>query len=112
MAVTAVAASVGLVPAMTLPSATNRYLGDVAGALALLGALGAWTAYEAVRARPRLRKLVLATAVLLAFPTLIAGFGLGIVGQYGNFESNNYPLYAKLVRNLSVCRGPIPVEPK
>ena len=55
---------------------------------------------------------MLATAVLLAFPTLIAGFGLGIVGQYGNFESNNYPLYAKLVRNLSVCRGPIPVEPK
>lgn len=112
VAVTAVAASIGILPAMMLPSATNRYLGDISGALALLAALGVWTAYEEARARPRLRKLVLAAALALAVPTLIAGFGLGIVGQYGNFEANNFPLYFKLVRDLSVCRGPIPVEPK
>jgi hypothetical protein len=112
VAATAVAATISILPGMTLPSATNRYLGDVAGAIALLSTLGVWTAYQAWQARPALRRLVVAAACLLAIPSVGVGVALGITGQYPHFEPNNPPLYQKLVRRLSVCRGEIPPEPK
>ncbi len=112
VAATAIAASVGIVPGMMLPSATNRYLGDVAGGMALLSALGLFGATQALQARPLRRRLVVAAALLLAVPSVGIGLALGIKGQYAHFEQNNPPLYQKLVRRLSVCRGEIPPEPK
>jgi hypothetical protein len=108
---TGIAATVSIIPGMTLPSATNRYLGDVAGALALLGALGAFSAVAAAR-RPWVRKLVIGLTLLLALPSIGVGLALGIKGQYVHFQANNPPLYDKLVRHLSVCHGEIPPEPK
>jgi hypothetical protein len=110
--VTAVAATAALVPCLVLSTATNRYLGDIGGTVVLLGTLGAGAAHESVRARPVLRKLVVAAALLLAIPSMGIGLALGIKGQYAHFEANNPPLYQKLVRRLSVCRGEIPPEPK
>ncbi|HVV51998.1 MAG TPA: hypothetical protein VHO06_20175 [Polyangia bacterium] len=109
---TAVAAAAGLVPDLVLGTATNRYLGDVVGSVALLGAFGAFTAAGWLRARRRLRRALSAVAVVLAVETAALGFALGIKGQYAHFEADNPPLYQKLVRALSVCRGPIPPEPK
>ena len=109
---TAVAAMAALAPCLVLSSATNRYLGDVVGSVALLGALGAGSAYQALQPRRLLRKLVVATALLLAIPSVGIGLALGVKGQYAHFEANNPPLYQKLVQRLSVCRGNIPAEPK
>jgi hypothetical protein len=111
VAATAIAATIAIWPGLTLPSATNRYLGDVAGAIALLSTLGVWTAYQAVQARPLLRRLVVAAALLLAIHSVGVGVALGIRGQYPHFEVNNPPLYRKLVRRLSVCHGAIPPAP-
>jgi hypothetical protein len=111
VAATSVAATMAILPGLMLPSATNRYLGDVAGAIALLSTLGVWTAHQAVQARPVLRRLVVAAAVLLAIPSIGVGVALGIRGQYPHFAVNNPPLYQKLVRRLSVCRGELPPEP-
>jgi hypothetical protein len=112
LAATALAATAGIVPGMMLPSATNRYLGDVAGGLALLSTLGLLGAAQALQARPLLRRLVAALALLLAVPSVGIGLALGIKGQYAHFEQNNPPLYQKLVRRLSLCHGEIPPEPK
>ena len=101
-----------LAPLLVLSTATNRYLGDVGGLVALLGALGAFAAVEAWRARPLARRLTIAAALLLAAASAGIGFALGIRGQYTNFQSNNPPLYDKLVRHLSLCQGEIPPEPK
>ncbi len=109
---TAVAAAAAFFPCLVLSTATNRYLGDLCGSVVLLGFLGAGAAYDALRERPRLRKLVLAAALLLAIPSIGIGLALGIKGQYAHFESNNPPLYRKLVQRLSVCHGEIPPEPK
>jgi hypothetical protein len=111
VAATAIAATIAIWPGLMLPSATNRYLGDVVGAIALLSTLGVWTAYQAAQARPLLRRLVVAAALLLAIPSVGVGVALGIIGQYPHFSVNNPPLYQKLVRRLSVCQGEIPPEP-
>lgn len=111
VAATAIVATIAILPGLTLPSATNRYLGDVTGAIALLSTLGVWTAHQAVQARPVLRKLVVAAVFLLAIPSVGVGVALGIRGQYPHFEANNPPLYQKLVRRLSVCQGEIPPAP-
>lgn len=109
---TALAATAALAPCLVLSTATNRYLGDIGGTVVLLGALGVGAAYESWRARRVLRKLVLGAALLLAVPSMGIGLALGIKGQYAHFEANNPPLYHKLVRRLSLCRGEIPSEPK
>jgi hypothetical protein len=112
VAATAIAGTIAILPGLMLPSATNRYLGDVAGAIVLLSALGVWTAHQALHARPLLRRLVVTAAFLLAIPSVAVGVALGITGEYPHFEVNNPPLYQKLVRRLSVCQGEIPPEPK
>ena len=109
---TAIAAGAALAPCLVFSTATNRYLGDIVGSVVLLAALGAGAAYDALRARRILRRLVLAAALLLAIPSVGIGFALGIKGQYAHFEANNPVLYGKLVRRLSVCHGEIPPEPK
>jgi small-conductance mechanosensitive channel len=108
---TALAATAALGPCLVLATATNRYLGDAVGSLVLLAALGVGAAHEAVRARPRLRKLILAAAFLLAIPSIGMGLALGVRGPYAHFRANNPPLYQKLVQRLSVCHGQIPPEP-
>jgi hypothetical protein len=112
VAATAIAATVSLLPGMLLASATNRYLGDIAGALALLGALGAFAASDALQGRRLGRGLLVALALMLALATVAMGLALGVKGQYAHFESNNPPLYGKLFQRLSVCHGTIPPEPK
>ena len=112
VAATAIAATTALVADLVLATATNRYLGDVVGAVALLGALGAFTADEWLARRRRLRWVIVAVALLLALATLALGLALGVKGQYAHFEVDNPPLYGKLVRDLSACHGPIPAEPK
>jgi hypothetical protein len=100
-----------LVPDLVLGTATNRYLGDVVGGVVLLGAAGAFFAHEWLR-RWRVRWLVAAVALLLAAATTVEGLGLGMKGQYGYFEYWSPHLYQRLARKLSVCRGPLPPEPK
>jgi hypothetical protein len=100
-----------LAPLLVLSTATNRYLGDVVGLLALLGALGAHGVVEALGARPIARRLALAGVLLLAAATASIGLALGVKGQYANFQTNNPPLHDKLVRHLSLCHGQIPSEP-
>jgi len=112
VAATAIAGTIAILPAMALPSATNRYLGDIAGAIVLLSTLGVWTAHQALQTRPVLRRLLVATALLLGILSVGVGVALGITGEYPHFEVNNPPLYQKLVRRLSVCQGEIPPEPK
>jgi hypothetical protein len=109
---TAAAATAALWPCLMLSTATNRYLGDVVGLVVLLGTLGVFVAYQAVRERRALRALVVAAGLLLALPSVGIGLALGIKGQYAHFEQNNPALYQKLVRRLSVCRGETPPEPK
>jgi hypothetical protein len=108
----ALGATAALAPLLFLSTATNRYLGDVAGLLALLGALGAFALVEALRARPGARRLTVAGALLLAVATAGMGIALGIKGQYAHFETHNPQLYDKLVHRLSLCHGAIPPEPK
>jgi hypothetical protein len=108
----ALAGTTALVPDLALGTATNRYLGDVVGAIALLGTLGAFTSHEWLAPRRRLRWVVLAVALPLALATAALGFALGVKGQYAHFEVDNPPLYGKLVRDLSTCHGPLPAEPK
>jgi hypothetical protein len=108
----AVAAATALVPDLALGTATNRYLGDLVGTVALLGALGAFTAHEWLAARGRWRWVVVTVALSLALATAALGFALGVKGQYAHFEVDNPPLYGKLVRDLSTCHGPLPAEPK
>jgi len=112
VAATAIAATTPLVADLVLASATNRYLGDVVGAVALLGALGAFTAHEWLAPRRRVRWVVVAVAVPLALATAALGLALGVKGQYSHFEVDNPPLYGKLVRDLSACHGPLSPEPK
>ncbi|HLK93300.1 MAG TPA: hypothetical protein VKZ18_25640 [Polyangia bacterium] len=109
---TAIAATTALVVDLVLATATNRYLGDVGGAVAFLGALGAFTAHEWLARRRRIAWVVVAAALALAVATALLGLALGVKGQYAHFEADNPPLYGKLVRDLSVCHGPIPPEPK
>lgn len=109
---TATAAAAALWPCLMLSTATNRYLGDVVGVTVLLGALGVFAAYQAVRERRMFRKLVVATALLLAVPSVGIGLALGVKGQYAHLEQNNPPLYQKLVRRLSICHEEVPPEPK
>jgi hypothetical protein len=97
---------------LVLSSATNRYLGDLSGLVALLGALGAFVVVEALRGRPLARRLTVAAALLLALATAGMGFALGLKGQYAYFETNNRQLYDKLVHRFSLCHGEIPPEPK
>ncbi len=112
VAATTIAATTALVPDLVLATATNRYLGDVVGAVALLGALGAFTAHEWLTPRRRLRWVMVAVALALSLATAALGLALGVKGQYAHFEVDNPPLYGKLVRDLSACHGPIPPEPK
>ncbi len=108
----ALAVVTALVPDLVLGTATNRYLGDVAGGVVLLGALGAFFAYDWLRPT-RLRWLVVAVALLLAAVTTVFGLGLGMKGYYGWFEYWSPHLYQRLTRDLSVCgHGPLPPEPK
>ena len=101
-----------LAPLLVLSTATNRYLGDVVGLVALMGALGAFAMVEAARERRALRRLTIAAVVLLAAVTAGMGFAFGIKGQYTHFQTDNPPLYEKMVRHLSLCHGEIPPEPK
>jgi hypothetical protein len=108
----ALGGTAALAPLLGLSTATNRYLGDVVGLVALLGALGALGAVEALRARPIARRLAIAAMLLLGAATGGIGLALGIKGQYANLQTNNTPLYDKLVRHFSICGGEIPPEPK
>lgn len=112
VAATALGGTAALAPVLVLSSATNRYLGDVVGPAALLGGLGAFAVVEALHSRPLARWLAVTAALLLALATAGMGFALGVKGQYAHFQTDNPPLYDKLVRRLSVCHGEIPPEPK
>jgi hypothetical protein len=101
--VLAIAGSVTLATALTVILATMRYMGDVTGALALLGALGVWSAWVAVRERRALRWTVVGVCWLVAITTMIVGAGLGIEGQYKHFRLHNPALLDRLEQRFSVC---------
>ena len=106
-------ATAALAPLLFLSTATNRYLGDVVGLLALLGALGAFALVEALRERP-------------VGPPTDRRRGARVGGRHGRAwgsrsgSRGNTPtsrpttraLYDKLVHHLSLCHGQIPPEPK
>lgn len=112
IAMATTAGLVGLSVTMLVASATNRYLGDGAGGLALAGTFGVWVAYAACRRMPAARRAVMAAAVALGCLTSAAGLALGFYGQYAHFPAHNPELSDKLIRGLSVCRGPLPPPPK
>ncbi|MFL5304218.1 MAG: hypothetical protein ACJ8F1_03345 [Polyangia bacterium] len=105
------AGAVPLIPALTLASSTNRYLGDVVGGLALAGTFGVWTAHEMVRGVPSRRGPLLAAVAVLGILSMTAGLALGFHGQYNHFPDNNRPLAQRLVRRLSVCGAVVPPPP-
>jgi hypothetical protein len=106
-----VAGIVPLLPALTLASSTNRYLGDVVGGLGLTAAFGVWSAHRAALQRDRAAaRAVTAAAVTLGLMSMATGLLLGFMGQYNHFPSNNPALTEKLVHDLSFC-GPTPPAP-
>jgi hypothetical protein len=103
--VLSVAGSVTLMTALTVVLATMRYLGDIAGAIALLGGLGAWSLHMFVSKRTALRRVAAGLCWLLAGTSIAVGLGFGIEGQYKHFRLNNPALLQKLEQRLSVCDG-------
>jgi hypothetical protein len=99
-----IAGSVTLMTALTVVLATMRYLGDVAGSVALLAALGAWSLRHLVRNRTAaLRWTAGSLCWLLAIASIAVGAAQGIEGQYHQFKLNNPELLGKLEKRLSVC---------
>jgi hypothetical protein len=111
-AVAAIAALVGLLPAMTIASATNRYLGDAVGGIALWGAFGAFRLRERLRAHAAARRAAMAGVLALGILSAWFGLALGFFGQYVHFPANNPALADKLVHALSVCGDKLPPPPK
>ncbi|HVV17127.1 MAG TPA: hypothetical protein VHH90_07970 [Polyangia bacterium] len=111
VAAATIAGFVPLIPALTLASSTNRYLGDVAGGLGLAGTFGVWTAYDLLRGDLAWRRAALAAAGTLGVLSVVAGLALGFYGQYAHFPANNPPLADQLVRRLSVCGSAVPPPP-
>jgi hypothetical protein len=103
--VLSVAGSVTLMTALTVVLATMRYLGDIAGAVALLGGLGAWSLHMVVSKRTALRRVAAGFCWLLAGTSIAVGLGFGIEGQYKHFRLHNPALLQKLEQRLSVCSG-------
>jgi hypothetical protein len=98
-----VAGSVTLMTALIMMAATMRYLGDVAGAVALLGALGAWSLHTIARSRRTLRWTAAVVCWLLAVPTIAVGLAQGFEGQYTHFRKSNPALMQKLEKRFSIC---------
>jgi hypothetical protein len=90
---------------MTVFTATMRYLGDGAGALALLGTMGAWVLYWRFRQSVVIRRGIVFVSCVLVLWTAAAGLALGFEGQYQHFRRNNPALLEKLEARLSFCRG-------
>lgn len=107
-----VAAVVPLLPALTLASSTNRYLGDVVGGLGLAGTFGVWMAHRAARRKRELARVVTAGALALGVLSSGTGLALGFYGQYAHFPNNNPALADKLVHKLSFCGPTVPPPPK
>jgi len=112
VAIATLGATAALFPAMTVASATNRYLGDAVGGLSLLGAFAAFGLYHRLRGRTALRRAALAGTLALGVLTAWSGLALGFLGQYAHFPSNNPALANKLVQKLSLCGGPPAPLPK
>jgi len=112
IAMATTAGLLGLGVTMLVASATNRYLGDGAGGLAVAGTFGVWVAYAACRERLAARRAVMAAAVAMGLLTIGAGLALGFYGQYAHFPAHNPKLSDQLIRGLSVCHGPLPPPPK
>jgi 4-amino-4-deoxy-L-arabinose transferase-like glycosyltransferase len=108
------AAVAGIAPIaapLLIASATNRYLGDTVGGVALSGAFGAWILYARLRGEPSYRRPALAGAGVLAGLSVAVGLLLGFYGQYSHFPANNPPLTEQLVRRLSFCGPVVPPPP-
>ena len=112
VAVSAAGATIALLPAMTVASATNRYLGDAVGGLSLLGAFAAFELDRRLRDRAAVRRAVLAGALALGLLSAWSGLALGFYGQYDHVPSHNPKLAAELVQKLSVCGGAPDPRPK
>jgi hypothetical protein len=89
---------------MGLFMATMRYLADVTYGLVLLGIVGAFLLRATFRA-PITRALVASVFTTLVLGTTAFGLLLGYQGYNGHFKLNNPALDAKLVKQLSTCRG-------
>ncbi|HVY39475.1 MAG TPA: hypothetical protein VHM31_16145 [Polyangia bacterium] len=110
--VAGVGATVALLPAMTVASATNRYLGDAVGGIVLSGVCGAFYLHASTRNRGRWRRRAAMGALgALGAASAFAGLALGFLGQYAHFPNNNPPLGEKLVQKLSVCGAVIAPQP-
>jgi len=88
---------------MFMFTATMRYMGDVTGAVCLLGTLGAWWLYTQCRDRPLVRRIFVAACIPLAVVSIAVGAALGFEGQYKHFRQHNPQMLDKLETKLSVC---------
>ena len=88
---------------MFMFTATMRYMGDVIGAVCLLGTLGAWWLYTRCRERPLVRRIFVAACIPLAVVSIAVGAALGFEGQYKHFRQHNPQMLDTLEAKLSVC---------
>ena len=96
---------------LLIASATNRYLGDVVGGVALSGAFGVWILYAGCAGSRPTAAPSWPGRRTLAGLSVAAGLALGFYGQYGQFPANNPTLTEQLVRRLSVCGPVVPPPP-
>ena len=106
----AVLASLTGLAELGLYTTTMRYLSDITFGLVLLGLLGGYGLryhrFGTVRPGP-----VSGLLLVLAAATVAIGLLIGYQGYNDHFRRFNPALDNKLVRALSVCRGPIPDPP-
>src|SRR5262249_12941508 len=102
-AATTIAAGASFVVPLTLFWATMRFLGDATPALTLAGTVGWWLCLARAEGRARLRRLIVAGAVVAAVATVGAGAALGFEGQYKHFRLHNPALLDRLEKTLTFC---------
>ena len=98
-----VAATLTMIVVLRLNGATMRYLGDGAGALAIVGSLAAFVSYWELRDRVAARRAVVIVCALLMLMTASVGIALGFEGQHKHFRLHNPALLDKLETRFSTC---------
>jgi hypothetical protein len=101
----ALMATVTLMPALPMWSATMRYLLDVMSGATLLATVGCFALWERIEARPAWLTLLVATPIVASATYSVAvGVLLGIEGYFGHFQQHNPQLLHAMQQKASLCR--------
>jgi hypothetical protein len=99
----AIAATAGILPALTFFTSTMRYLGDAAPGIVLLGTLGAWSLVDELGRWRWPRRAAVLLCLLLAAHTVAVGLLLGFQGYHQAIRWQNPALWQRLTA-ISICR--------